>query len=97
MEVIREFKKPVSRKLVLDIPERFVKEELEILIIPVNETLDRKRKTINGQEAPPAESNAEDIVYDDLTYLAGTWSDEDAENFLDSVKHFNKIDEELWQ
>ncbi len=36
MEVIREYKKPMSRKLVLEIPENLVEEELEILIIPVN-------------------------------------------------------------
>jgi hypothetical protein len=47
MEVIREFKKPVSRRVVLDIPEKFVEKELEILIIPVNEDIRKKKKAID--------------------------------------------------
>ncbi len=42
MEVIREFKKPGSKKVVLDIPEEFVEKELEILIIPVNGNIEKK-------------------------------------------------------
>lgn len=37
MEIIRELKKPGSRQIVLDIPEKFIKTELEILIIPLTE------------------------------------------------------------
>ena len=36
MDVIREFKRPLSNRVILDIPERFVKRELEILVIPIN-------------------------------------------------------------
>ena len=35
MEIIREFKRPMSRRVVVDIPEQYVDTELEILIIPV--------------------------------------------------------------
>lgn len=40
MDVIREYIKPLSSKVVLSIPEKFVKKELEILVIPINK--DRK-------------------------------------------------------
>ncbi len=43
------------------------------------------------------ESEEQDLVYDDLTYLSGTWSEEDAVNFLEETESFNKIDDELWQ
>jgi len=39
----------------------------------------------------------QDNVYNDLDYLAGTWSKEETEDFLKSIEHFNKIDEELWK
>jgi len=50
MEIIREFIKPASNKLVLDIPERFVQEELEILIIPVNTKPREAGTTVDKQE-----------------------------------------------
>ena len=45
MEIIREFKKPASSRIVLDIPEEFVETELEILIIPLNEKT--RKKSVN--------------------------------------------------
>ena len=42
MEIIREFKTPVSRQIVLDIPEKFIETDLEILIIPLNEKVQKK-------------------------------------------------------
>ena len=42
MEIIREFKTPVSRQIVLDIPEKFVDTDLEILIIPLKEKVREK-------------------------------------------------------
>ncbi|MCK4763976.1 MAG: hypothetical protein KAW12_17370 [Candidatus Aminicenantes bacterium] len=47
MEIVREFKRPVSQRVVLNIPEEFVKEELEILIIPVNKK--RKKQSIDNK------------------------------------------------
>lgn len=38
-----------------------------------------------------------DVVYHDLDYLAGTWTEEDAEAFTKATEDFNKIDKELWQ
>jgi hypothetical protein len=35
-------------------------------------------------------------VFHDLDYLAGTWSDKDKRTFDDSIKSFEKIDEDLW-
>ena len=39
----------------------------------------------------------QDSVYNDLDYLAGTWSKEETEDFLKSIEPFNRIDEELWK
>jgi len=38
-----------------------------------------------------------DFVHNDLDYLAGTWTEEDAEAFAKATEDFNKIDKELWQ
>jgi len=46
MDVIREFKKPSSNQIVLDIPEKLVETELEILIIPVNGIIKKKKSAI---------------------------------------------------
>jgi len=45
MEIIREFKTLASRQIVLDIPEKFVETDLEILIIPLNEKTKKKQLT----------------------------------------------------
>ena len=39
----------------------------------------------------------EDKVHHDLDELAGTWSDQEAAEFMDSVSEFGKIDRELWK
>lgn len=36
------------------------------------------------------------IVFHDLDYLAGTWSDNDKKTFEHNTKFFEKVDEELW-
>jgi hypothetical protein len=36
-------------------------------------------------------------TYDDLDSLAGTWSEEQAIEFIDAISHFNQVDEKLWQ
>ena len=38
-----------------------------------------------------------DNLYGDLDYLAGTWSKEEAEDFIKLTEDFNKIDDELWK
>lgn len=35
-------------------------------------------------------------VFHDLDYLAGTWADEEKQEFDENVKFFESIDEELW-
>lgn len=34
---------------------------------------------------------------DSLKNLAGGWSEQETSHFLDSIKDFEKIDEEMWQ
>lgn len=36
------------------------------------------------------------IVYHDLDYLAGTWTDEEKKEINERIKPFEKIDKELW-
>jgi hypothetical protein len=49
MEIIREFKKPESRQIVLDIPEEYVQKDLEILIIPTINDSQTKKKPVEKQ------------------------------------------------
>ncbi len=37
------------------------------------------------------------VVYDDLDYLAGTWSDKDAVEFEQATSVFENVDEDLWR
>lgn len=50
MEVIREYKTPASRRVVLNIPEKFVDTELEILIIPVNGNSKKETEKIDKED-----------------------------------------------
>jgi hypothetical protein len=36
-------------------------------------------------------------TYDDLDSLAGTWSEEQAKEFMSAVSYLNQVDERLWQ
>ncbi|MCI0485967.1 MAG: hypothetical protein L0229_05145 [Blastocatellia bacterium] len=36
-------------------------------------------------------------TYHDLDSLAGTWSDEEAKQFLDATADFEQVDEKLWR
>lgn len=36
-------------------------------------------------------------TYSDLDELAGTWSEEEAAEFLDATADFNQIDHSLWK
>jgi hypothetical protein len=49
-----------------------------------------------GMEAADTTENQGD-VYHDLDYLAGTWTEEEAESFMKAAEDFNKIDSELWK
>jgi hypothetical protein len=49
MEIIREFKKPESKQIVLDIPEEYIQKNLEILIIPTSNDIQTKKKPVEKQ------------------------------------------------
>ncbi len=36
-------------------------------------------------------------VFHDLDALAGTWTEEEAAEFLESIRDFEEVDEELWR
>ena len=35
--------------------------------------------------------------YEDLDSLAGTWTDEQATEFMNAVGYFDQVDEKLWE
>lgn len=37
------------------------------------------------------------VKYHDLDHLIGTWTSDDAKQFKESTKQFEKIDKELWK
>lgn len=37
------------------------------------------------------------IIHHDLDFLIGTWSSQETKEFNQSIKNFEKIDEELWK
>lgn len=39
---------------------------------------------------------SEKIIFHDLDSLAGTWTKEDAQEFFEHTKSFEKIDKEMW-
>ncbi len=78
MEVIREFKKPGSTRVVLDIPEEFVEKDLEILIIPVNGDIGKKADARAGRDARDKKALFEN--------LCGLWEDRD-DLTLESIRN----------
>jgi hypothetical protein len=42
-------------------------------------------------------SSSELKWYNDLDSLAGTWNDEEFDEFLQVIADFNQVDEQLWQ
>jgi hypothetical protein len=49
------------------------------------------------REYPSPSSNTQSPPYQDLSDLAGVWTDEDAKEFESNTAHFRQIDEELWK
>ena len=62
-------------------PEEWVSEQV------IRNDLEKSTKLINEPG----------IVFHDLDYLAGTWTDKDAEEFEQAASDFNRIEERLWQ
>ncbi len=52
MEIVREFTRATSRQVVIDIPQDFLRKELEILIIPVKspKKVEKKKSGKNKDE-----------------------------------------------
>jgi hypothetical protein len=41
--------------------------------------------------------NSQLQVYHDLDWFIGTWTEEEADEFLKAIEDFEQVDEELWQ
>lgn len=72
MEILREFRRSASNRIVLEIPEKFVEKELEILIIPTNHDQENKRSASEREEL--------------FENLCGIWKDRD-DISLESIRN----------
>ena len=37
------------------------------------------------------------LTYEDLDSLAGTWTEEQATEFMEAIRQFDQVDEKIWQ
>ena len=49
------------------------------------------------RESLGLEKKRRNVVYTDLDFLAGTWSDADVAEFAQATSVFEKVDEEMWR
>lgn len=76
-----------------DATARWISEEAERRSVSAETLiveLIRKGITVEAQ-------SSELRTFSDLDSLAGTWSEEQAREFLDTVADFEQVDEKLWQ
>jgi len=70
-----------------------LKDEAKRKNLSVNAlVLDLLRRSIGLK---PASHRRE--IHHDLDHLAGTWSEEEAREFLESTRSFEEVDTELWR
>lgn len=41
--------------------------------------------------------DSECVVYNDLDFLAGNWTEEEYQTFISTTSQFRKIDDQLWE
>jgi len=79
---------------------RGIDDQLKNALVNIAE---KEHKSINKtilsllKQALGLEKSLKYPIYDDLDDLAGTWTDEEAQEFEKATKVFNKIDEDLWK
>jgi plasmid stability protein len=75
-----------------DLTIRALKEKAKQEGMSVNSTLVKLL-----QEELGLKKKKRTVVYNDLDYLAGTWSDKDFREFKKKIEDFEKIDETTWK
>jgi plasmid stability protein len=75
-----------------DLTIRALKEKAKQEGMSVNSTLVKLL-----QEELGLKKKKRTVVYNDLDYLAGTWSDKDFKEFKKKIEEFEKIDETTWK
>jgi plasmid stability protein len=75
-----------------DLTIRALKEKAKQEGMSVNSTLVKLL-----QEELGLKKKKRTVVYNDLDYLAGTWSDKDFKEFKKKIEDFEKIDETTWK
>lgn len=68
-----------------------LREEAHLYQVSVNAVILDLLKTGLGIQ------KTKQAIYHDLDALAGTWSEKKAQNFLENISDFEKIDKEIWK
>lgn len=77
----------IDEQIALALKERAQKENISVNTVML--------KII--KEALGLDKKKRNIQYDDLDYLAGTWSVQDAAEFENAIAVFGTIDEDIWK
>jgi len=72
---------------------QWIRNESNRLNLSFESVITRILKEVIDQDRKKAKQQC----FSDLDALAGTWSDEDFEEFIDNTKLFTKTDDELWK
>ncbi len=82
MQAIRQYAEVENGYLHVKLPENFTEKNVEIIIL----TPEKRSEVIVKKENK-----------NELSRLAGTWSNEALEEFNQATSYFNQIETELWK
>ena len=75
----------------------------EQIAVALKERAQKENTSVNTvmlkiiKEALGLDKKKRNMQYDDLDYLAGTWSAQDAAEFENAIAVFGTIDEDIWK
>lgn len=76
---------------------RRLREEARRRGLSVNRTILLLLRQATGLAAPFEPPTSEAERFTDLDHLAGTWSEQDADEFDRAVEDFSRVEEDLWK
>lgn len=76
---------------------RRLREEARRRGLSVNRTMLLLLRQATGLTAPSGPSTSGPERFSDLDHLAGTWTEQDADEFDRAVEDLNRVDEDLWK
>ena len=80
-----------------------IRTDDELLLERIKNKADKKRQSVNQfvihvlKQNLGLLENSFTNTYNDLDYLAGTWSLNDEKDFFNNISNLEKIDEEIWK